>query len=131
VKNTLTLTKSGSGTIATASASTTDTIGFHHVVATKSGPTVKLYIDGIDRTDTVTNRTVGKASTALNLGRNIDGWGRLTVPPRGGVHVDDLPLLVDGSVQVNPPAGDFHVGLVHKPTVAHPVPGAPRRPAAG
>jgi hypothetical protein len=73
VENKLTLTKSGSGTIATANVSTTDITGFHHVVATKSGPNVKLYIDGIDRTGTVTNRTIGDTSTALNIGRNTAG----------------------------------------------------------
>jgi uncharacterized delta-60 repeat protein len=73
VENKLTLTKSGSGTIATANVSTTDITGFHHVVATKSGSTVKLYIDRIDRTGTVTNRTIGNTSTALNIGRNTAG----------------------------------------------------------
>jgi uncharacterized delta-60 repeat protein len=73
VNSVLTLTKSNSGTIARAKVSTTDTTGFHHVVATKSGATVKLYIDGIDRTGTVTNRTITNTSTVLNIGRDTAG----------------------------------------------------------
>ena len=74
VNDVLTLTKAGSGTIAKASVSTTDTTGFHHVVATKSGGTVKLYIDGVDQTPAkVTNRTIANNSTALNLGRDPSG----------------------------------------------------------
>jgi hypothetical protein len=73
VNNVLTLTKSGFGTVATASVSTTDTTGFHQVVATKAGATVRLYIDGVDRTGSVTNRTIANTSTALNIGRHTSG----------------------------------------------------------
>jgi len=69
----LTLTRSHWGTIATAGISTTDTTGFHHVVAVKSGAIVTLYIDGVDRTGTVTNRTIANTSTALNIGRDTAG----------------------------------------------------------
>jgi hypothetical protein len=44
---------------------------------------------------------------------------------RGCVHVDDLPELVDRPVEVHPPAGHLHVGLVHEPAVANPMPGKP------
>jgi beta-glucanase (GH16 family) len=71
--NRLKLARAGSGDVASATVTTTDTAGFHHVVATKSGPTVKLYIDGVDRTGTVTNRTISNTSTALNIGRDTDG----------------------------------------------------------
>lgn len=77
LNNVLTLTKVNSGTIARANISTTDKTGFHHIMATKSGPpvnaTVKLYIDGVDRTGTVTNRTIANTSTALNIGRDTAG----------------------------------------------------------
>jgi hypothetical protein len=36
------------------------------------------------------------------------------VPLLGDQHVDDLPELVDGPVQIHPPPGDLGVGLVHK-----------------
>jgi hypothetical protein len=73
VRNALTLTKSGFGAVATARVSTTDTTGYHHVVAMKSGATVRLYIDGVDQTGTVTNRTIANTSTALNIGRYTSG----------------------------------------------------------
>jgi hypothetical protein len=51
--------------------------------------------------------------------------GRGGVALLGQQHVDDLPVLVDGSVQVSPPAGDLDVGLIDEP----PVPGSvPQRP---
>ena len=34
------------------------------------------------------------------------------------IDVDDLAVLVDGSVDVTPPTGDLHVGLIDEPTVA-------------
>jgi uncharacterized delta-60 repeat protein len=71
--NVLTLAKGGSGTVASASVSTTDTTGFHHVMATKSGGSARLYIDGVDRTGTVTNRTIANTSAALNIGRYTSG----------------------------------------------------------
>jgi uncharacterized membrane protein YgcG len=53
--------------------------------------------------------------------------GRLGVPACRRVHVDDLPVLVDRPVQVDPPARDLDVGLVHVPAVADPVPAEPGR----
>jgi hypothetical protein len=70
VNNVLTLAKNNAATIARANVSTTDTTAFHHVVATKSGAIVRLYIDGVDRTGVVTNRTVANTATAVNIGRD-------------------------------------------------------------
>jgi hypothetical protein len=39
-------------------------------------------------------------------------------------HVDDLTVLVDHAVQVDPPASDFDVGLVYEPPIP---PGACRQ----
>ena len=44
--------------------------------------------------------------------------GRLLVPFRRQQHVDDLAELVDRPVQVPPPAGDLHIGLVDEPPVS-------------
>jgi hypothetical protein len=48
----------------------TDTNTWHHVVATKNGATVKLYIDGVDRTGTVTNSTLANSSDPVTIGNN-------------------------------------------------------------
>jgi hypothetical protein len=64
----------------------------------------------------------GDASGALE-----EPTGRLAVPSSAGVHVDDLPVLVDRPVQIHPPPGDLDVGLVHVPAVADPVPTEPGR----
>jgi hypothetical protein len=53
--------------------------------------------------------------------------GRLAVPATRRVQVDDLRELVDRSIQVHPPAGDFHIRFIHVPPVADPVPAEPGR----
>ena len=42
-------------------------------MAVKSGAIVRLYIDGVDRTRTVTNRTIANTSSSLNIGRDTGG----------------------------------------------------------
>ena len=39
--------------------------------------------------------------------------------------VNDLAVLIDGSVHVPPPARDLHVGLIHVPTTTNGVPAQP------
>jgi hypothetical protein len=51
--------------------------------------------------------------------------GCFRVTSGGDNHVDDLPELVDGAVQVPPPAGDLHIRLVHLPAVTDGVPARP------
>lgn len=46
---------------------------YHHVVATKSGATVKIYIDGVDVTGGVTNSTITATALALRIGRRTGG----------------------------------------------------------
>lgn len=46
----------------------TDTTTWHHVVCTKNGATCKIYIDGVDRTGTVTNTTTVNNANNLLLG---------------------------------------------------------------
>ncbi len=62
--------------------------------------------------------------------RGVDGAfeepsRRRHIPPWRDEHVDDLPELVDGAVDVAPPAGDPHVGFVHLPAGADPVAARP------
>lgn len=57
--------------VKTICESTTEVLAdglWHHVVATKNGATVKLYIDGVDRTGTVTNETCQSNTAALTIG---------------------------------------------------------------
>lgn len=49
------------------------TTGWHHVVATKSGATSKLYIDETDRTDTVTDSTCVDNTTSFRVGADTSG----------------------------------------------------------
>ena len=39
------------------------------------------------------------------------------VTPRRQQDVDDLAMLIDGPVEIGPPAGDLHIGLVGEPPV--------------
>ena len=41
---------------------------FHHVAVTKSGPAVRIYIDGVDRTGTVSTQTIVKNTSPINIG---------------------------------------------------------------
>jgi len=45
----------------------------------------------------------------------------LQVTLLGHEHVDDLPVSVNGPVDVSPGPGDLHVGLVDEPAATHPV----------
>src|SRR6266496_5005395 len=58
--NKLSLYRPDQGVIANSTVSVTDT-GWHHVVATKSGADVHLYLDGVDVTGAVTNRTLANS----------------------------------------------------------------------
>src|ERR1039458_2004820 len=42
-------------------------------------------------------------------------------------HVDDLPVLVNGPIDVPPGPGDLHVGLIDKPVTTHDVAARPSR----
>lgn len=66
----LTLRRSTVGNVAVASVSTTDTSSWHYVVATKSGSSVHLYVDGVDVTGTVTNQTMTNNSEPLTIGQS-------------------------------------------------------------
>jgi hypothetical protein len=58
--------------ISTSTTALTDTTKWHQVAATKSGATVKLYIDGVDKTGTVTNVTLTNTTSPLAIGQNAN-----------------------------------------------------------
>jgi hypothetical protein len=74
--NKLVLIPGGPG--ATPLASSTMTItdsAWHHVVATKNGASVRIYVDGVDATAPGTNSTSTSNTSALNIGRSAGGNG--------------------------------------------------------
>lgn len=56
------------GPVATSTAGITDTTTWHHVVVTKNGSSVHIYLDGVDVTGTITNHTLVNSTTAVVLG---------------------------------------------------------------
>lgn len=66
----LTLRQSSVGEVATANVETADTTNWHYVVATKNGGLVHLYIDGVDVTGSVSNRTMVNNSQPLAIGQS-------------------------------------------------------------
>lgn len=63
---------SGAATTATSTIAITDQT-WHHLVATKNGAEVRIYVDGVDRTAPGTNSTFTSNATALNIGRASTG----------------------------------------------------------
>lgn len=80
--NQLVLDQHGVATVVISTVTVADATMWHHAVVTKTGATVKLYIDGIDRTGTVTNRTMLSNALAFGIGQSgpsagvsfYDGW---------------------------------------------------------
>jgi len=60
--------------IAISTVQISDTTTWHHIVWTKNGATSKIYIDGIDRTGTVTNQTISDTSDTLEIGNSNGGF---------------------------------------------------------
>jgi len=66
--NQIQLYQSNVGPVATSSASINDTTTYHHVVVTKDGSSVHIYLDGVDVTGPVTNRTITSNTRELLIG---------------------------------------------------------------
>lgn len=75
LNNNLMFAKSGVAALVQSTVSVTDT-GWHHVVGTKNGASIKLYIDGVDRTGTVTNLTLADTIATVGIGHE-NGLSRL------------------------------------------------------
>ena len=76
LNNKLVLLPGGTGAVNIASSTTAVTDqSWHHVVATKNGAEVHIYVDGVDRTAAATNSTLTSNATALNIGRASTGSG--------------------------------------------------------
>lgn len=69
--NRLRLVRAGILVIVESTIQILDLVNPHHVVATKNGVDVHLYIDGVDVTGTVTNQTFTNTASSLVIGRGI------------------------------------------------------------
>ena len=67
--NRLVLRQAKVGDLVSSTTTVTDT-NWHHVAVTKSGSSVHLYIDGVDRTGAVTNRTMQINTLPLSIGQS-------------------------------------------------------------
>jgi len=70
--DTIILQKHSVGTIVASNIAITDT-NWHYIVITKNGAIIKIYIDNVDRTGTISNQTLTNNSSDLNIGRNDAG----------------------------------------------------------
>jgi hypothetical protein len=67
--NRLVLRQAKVGDLVSSTTTVTDT-GWHHVAVTKNGSSVHLYIDGVDRTGSVRNRTMANNTLPLSIGQS-------------------------------------------------------------
>src|SRR5450759_1461253 len=66
---------------------------------------------------------------ADRIGEECCRSSQITLP--GYEHIDDLPVLVNGPIDVPPGPGDLHVGLIDKPVTTHDVAARPSRHIVG
>ncbi|MDQ3866797.1 MAG: DNRLRE domain-containing protein, partial [Actinomycetota bacterium] len=66
----VTMRQSGGNAIATSTKTISADGSYHHIVATKSGSSVHLYIDGVDVTGSVTNVTLTNNTQQVAIGHN-------------------------------------------------------------
>jgi hypothetical protein len=69
-QNQLVLRRSNVDDVAASTTAVTDTAKWHHVVATKNGANVHLYIDGADVTGPVSNQTMVDNTNPLVIGQS-------------------------------------------------------------
>jgi hypothetical protein len=78
---------------------------------------------------------IGRRSISVDLGRAwtvLEGVGKelasgRQIPFLGDQHVDDLPILVDRPIQIEPATGDFDISLIDIPPITRRVPTGPGR----
>jgi hypothetical protein len=78
-KDRLVLRRSNDANVAVSTATVEDTASWHHVVATKSGGTVRLFIDGADVTGRITNLRMANNTKPLVIGK-ASATGSSAVP---------------------------------------------------
>lgn len=73
--DTIELGKDNVANITSTTITITDTVQFHHVATTKNGSSVRMYIDGVDVTGSVSNQTIVDTTNDLYFGRRVTGGG--------------------------------------------------------
>ncbi len=71
--NTIILAENGVAVVVPSTITITDTTTWHHVVVTKTGATSKVYIDGVDRTGTVTDSPMANSAIPFYVGAGNGG----------------------------------------------------------
>jgi len=66
----LTIRKGNVADVWTTDATFTDTANWHHLVATKSGSTRAIYVDGVEKSGSGTNATIVAGSGTIDIGRS-------------------------------------------------------------
>jgi hypothetical protein len=72
LSNRLVLRRSTVADVVVSTTTVTDTTTWHHVVATKSGAAVHLYLDGRDVTGTPSNQTMADNAQPLSIGQSAN-----------------------------------------------------------
>jgi hypothetical protein len=73
--NTIRLEREAVAVIVASNVTITDT-NWHHLAITKNGATVELYIDGVDRTGSITDSTMVNTGDELRLGLTVSATNR-------------------------------------------------------
>lgn len=71
--NKILVRRNGVANICESTSTVTDTTTWHHLVVTKNGATVKIWLDGVDVTGAVTNSTLTNTAISLSIGASEAG----------------------------------------------------------
>jgi hypothetical protein len=108
--NAIAVAKHSAGIITNSTATFGDT-NWHTLLVTKTGATVKVYMDGVDRTGTVSNLTITNTAGPLHLGTEssspaqylgayVDEWVEFSTALSATDAVDSHNLAVNGPLTV-------------------------------
>jgi hypothetical protein len=104
-------------------------ISFHRIVR------ISLHHVTRRRQQLIEYPRIGRRPISVDLGRAwtvSQGVGKESasgrqIPLLGDQHVDDLPILVDRPIQIDPATGDFDISLIDIPLITRRVPTGPGR----
>jgi hypothetical protein len=100
----MTLFKNGGSAIVHTSTTQTDTTTFHHYVVTKNLTAVKLYVDGVDVTGTVTDSPLANTTSPLVIGSKAGTTDFLN-------GVQDEIAIYNNVLSAQTVADHYHIGV--------------------